>query len=463
MEPQLRIGELLELLEAAPVGGKLRADRKLRIATDTRTIARGQVFWVLKGERFDGHDYVEAAFEKGGIAAVVDKSWHERNARPGRVYIPVGDTHEAILQLAGRYARRFRIPRVAVAGANGKTTTKEMIAAVLAGRGRVLATQGNLNNHIGVPSTLLRIGSLHDYAVIEAGTSNPGELAPLSRAIAPTCAVLTNIGPEHLERFGDLAGVRKEELQIAAGLESGATLFVNADDPNLANVRSTRRYRVLGYGIRRGAVRPVDLAFDDEGCASFRIGRTRFRLSVPGTHNVYNALAAISVGMLHRVPKGVIRDALASFRAVPGRMNVIEAGGVKVLDDCYNANPASLRAALEILSGMRVPGRRIAVLGDMLELGETAPELHRACGAFLAEMEIDLLLTCGTLGGQIAAGARKAGMPARGIRRHADLAALSSDLLATVEEGDRVLVKASHSMGFSGLVRALQERVEEVL
>jgi len=463
MEPELRIGEMLEALEAEPVGGKLRADRKVRIGTDTRTIGKGEVFWVLKGENFDGHDYVETAFEKGGIAAVVDNSWHERNARPGRVYIPVGDTHEAILKLAGRYARRFRIPRVAVAGANGKTTTKEMIAAVLGSRGRVLATQGNLNNHIGVPSTLLRIGAIHDFAVIEAGTSNPGELAPLSRAIAPSCAVLTNIGPEHLERFGDLAGVRKEELQITAGLEAGSTLFVNADDPNLASVRSTRRYRVLGYGIRRGAVRPLDLAFDDEGCASFRIGRTRFQLSVPGAHNVYNALAAISVGMLHRIPKGLMSRALSEFRAVPGRMNVIEAGGVKVLDDCYNANPASLKAALEILSQMRCPGRRIAVLGDMLELGDSAPELHRACGAFLSEMDVDLLLCTGSLGANLAAGARKAGMPARRIRHHAKLEDLAADLMETVEDGDRVLIKASHSMRFETLVRALRERVEEVL
>jgi len=463
MELELRFGELLEALEAQTVGGKVRADRKVRLETDTRTLGKGSLFWVLKGERFDGHDYVESAFEKGGIAAVVDSSWHETKALPGRIYIPVGDTHEAILKLAGRYARKFRIPRVAIAGANGKTTTKEMVAAVLSRRGRVVATQANLNNHVGVPMTLFRINSVHDYAVVEAGTSNPGEIAPLSRAIAPTCAILTNIGPEHLERFGDLEGVRKEELQITAGMEAGSTLFVNADDPMLANVRTTRRYRVLGYGIQRGAVRPTELVFDENNCASFRIGRTKFQLNVPGVHNVYNALAAISVGLLQRIPKGEISKALAEFKAVPGRMNVLEIGGLKVLDDCYNANPASLRAALEILSQMRCEGRRIAVLGDMLELGPTAPEMHRACGAFLAEMDMDLLLCTGTLGAQLAAGARKAGMKAAKIRVCEDLEALTVALLGTVEERDRVLVKASHSMQFDKIVRALQRREQEVL
>ncbi len=463
MEPELRLGELQELLEITAAGGDLPSEGEVRINTDSRTIAQGEIFWVLKGEKFDGHNYVETAFEKGSIAAVVDQSWYERNARPGRVYLPVADTHAAILKLAGRYARRFRIPRVAVAGANGKTTTKEMIAAVLGCRGQVLATEGNLNNHIGVPSTLLRLKSFHDYAVIEAGTSNPGELAPLSEAIAPGCAVLTNIGPEHLERFGDLAGVRREELQITAGLESGATLFVNADDPNLADVRSTRRYRVLGYGLREGAVRPSGLTYDEEGCATFSLGRITFHLPVPGEHNVYNALAAISVGMLYRIPKGLMRDALASFKAVPGRMNVIRAGELTVLDDCYNANQASLKAGLEILSHRRCSGRRIAVLGDMLELGDTAPAMHRDCGASVAASGADLLLTCGVLGAEFAAGARDAGMSTERIRHHVGLDELLSDLLATVEDGDCVLIKASHGMRFASLVKALRERVENVL
>ncbi|MEN9354933.1 MAG: hypothetical protein RL318_2258 [Fibrobacterota bacterium] len=463
MELELRMGELQDLLETQAVGGKLRSDRKVRIETDSRTLTKGSVFWVLKGENFDGHAFVEGAFEKGVIAAVVDKSWYEQEAKPGRIYLPVGDTHQAILALAGRYARRFRIPRVAVAGANGKTTTKEMIAAVLSRRGRVVATQANHNNHVGVPMTLFRINSVHDYAVIEAGTSNPGEIAPLSRAIAPSCAVLTNIGPEHLERFGDLAGVRKEELQITAGMEAGSTLFVNADDPNLTNVRTTRRYRVLGYGIRRGAVRPSELAFDENGCATFKIGRTRFRLGVPGVHNVYNALAAISVGMLHRVPKGEISRALSEFQAVPGRMNVIETSGLKVLDDCYNANPASLRAALEILAQMRCDGHRIAVLGDMLELGDSAVDLHRACGAFLAEMDLDQLLCVGPLGSEFAAGALKAGMSSARIRHFDSLAGLVPALLETVEDKDCVLVKGSHGMKLEKVVKALQNRVQEVM
>ena len=454
--PSLKWAELVEWLGTSPRGRPLpRADRKVVVGTDTRALSKGQVFWVLKGGNFDGHDFVQQAFEKGGIAAVVERKWLDNNFRPVGVYLPVDDVHEAFLRVAGRHAQRHRIPRVAIAGSNGKTTTKEMVARVLESRGPVLKTEGNLNNHVGVPSTLLGIGDKHRSAVVELGTSSPGELAPLSRALAPSIAVLTNIGHEHMEFFKTLENVRKEELTVTAGLRDGGTLVLNADDPMLQRVRTNARYRVLGFGLRKGQVRPANLEFDGLGCGSFSIGRTRFRLRVPGTHNVYNALAAIAVGLELRIPKGEMRDALETFQAVPGRMNVLEHNGIRVIDDCYNANPPSVRSALSILANMDVRARRIAVLGDMLELGEASREMHQAIGRYAAEMALDILWCLGPRALDIAKSAVAAGMSPVKVRHFKDKSELENAVAGEVGDGDAVLVKASHSLRLDTLVKRL--------
>jgi UDP-N-acetylmuramoyl-tripeptide--D-alanyl-D-alanine ligase len=456
--PALRWSDLVDWLGAGPVGRPLpRADRKVSVCTDSRSLSKGQVFWVLKGERFDGHGFVDAALGKGGIAAVVERSWIESRDskdgfRPVGVLLPVDDVHEAFLRVAGRHAKRHRIPRVAIAGSNGKTTTKEMVAKVLEARGPVHKTQGNLNNHVGVPTTLLGIADKHRSAVVELGTSSPGELAPLSRALSPSIAVLTNIGHEHMEFFRTLEAVREEELTVTAGLRSGGTLVLNADDPMLQRVRTNARYKVLGFGLRRGQVRPAGLEFDAQGRGSFSIGRTRFRLQVSGAHNVYNALAAIAVGLELRIPKGEIRDALESFRAVRGRMNVVEVAGIRLIDDCYNANPPSVRSAISILAGMEVRGSRIAVLGDMLELGDASREMHRAVGRYAAEMELDALWCLGPRARDIADAAQEAGMASDRVRRFEEKSELERAVLARLEPGDAILVKASHGLRLDTLV-----------
>jgi len=452
----LRWGEILDFLETESVGGRIRRDRKVRLCTDSRAIGPGDVFWVLKGERFDGHGFVATAFEKGGIAAVVDRKWLENGYTPSRVFVPVDDTGAAFLKVASRHARRFRIPRVAIAGSNGKTTTKEMVARVMSLKGACHRTQANLNNQVGVPMTLLGIGAGHRSAVVEMGTSSPGELEPLSRAVLPTCAVLTNIGHEHMEFFKTLQNVRDEELRVTAGLRTGGTLVLNADDPWLQKVRTNARFKVQTYGIRKGQVRPSDLAYDQDGCASFRVGRTPFRLAVPGVHNVYNALAAIAVGITHRIPKARIAEALESFRAVEGRMNVLEAHGFRIIDDCYNANPPSVRSALSILAGMACSGRRVAVLGDMLELGDESAELHRSIGAWAGEMDVDRLWCVGPLSRDIVAGARDKGLSRQRVRHFADKASLEAALVAEIGEGDIVLVKASHALRLDTVVGRLK-------
>lgn len=442
------------------IRGKHRGGKAVRLCTDSRALKSGQVFWALKGGNFDGHVFANEAFTKGGYAAVVDEKWLLENGKPVNVYIPVKDTNLALLDLARAYAAKFRIPKIAVTGSNGKTTTKDMIARMLAKVGPTLSTQGNFNNQVGVPLTLFELKRAHKFAVIEMGTNHPGEIAPLSLAAKPSLAVITNIGYSHLEHFGTKEKVREEKLTITAGFDPKGTLILNVDDPLLAEVRASSRQKLLTFGIDRGQIRPADLAFNDDGCASFRIGRTKFRLQVPGRHNVYNALAAIAVGTQLRIPKTLIAEALGAFTASKNRMQVKKLPGLTVLDDCYNANPSSMKSALATLGGFRAAGRRVAVLGDMLELGPEGDGLHREMGQYLVEMGVDELFTFGTASRHINAGAREKGLPRNRAHHFSEFDLMCGELLRFLMAGDVVLVKASRGMKLERVFEFLKEKAK---
>jgi UDP-N-acetylmuramoyl-tripeptide--D-alanyl-D-alanine ligase len=457
---ELTLRDMAKMLGASIEGARPlhSARRRVDICIDTRRLRKGQVYWALRGENFDGHAFVEQAFKTGGGAAVVERDWFETNGRPERVYVPVGDTREALTALARSYATRFRIPKVAVTGSNGKTTTKEMIAAVLRRAGRVLATEGNLNNQVGLPLTLFGLRAQHRYAVLELGMSRPGEIRELSGTARPTMAVVTNIGDAHLENFGTRAAIRDEKLSVIAGFPGGkGVLFLNVDDPLLLGFRPPAGVRLATFGVHRGNVRAADLALDAEGRASFRVGRTEFRLPLPGAHNVYNALAAVAVGMHLRVPKADIAAALATFNVPGNRMLVRRFHGVTVLDDCYNANPSSVRAALDTLAARETRGRRVAVLGDMLELGAEGERLHAEAGRYVAEAGVDALYTFGPLSRHLHQAARAKGLSRASARHYADLDELSRDLAATLAPGDTVLVKGSRGMRLERVQENLRE------
>jgi UDP-N-acetylmuramoyl-tripeptide--D-alanyl-D-alanine ligase len=454
---ELKLSEMAAML-GTEIRGRHRGSKTVRLCTDSRALKAGQVFWALKGENFDGHVFANEAFTKGGYAAVVNEKWLLENGKPVNVYIPVKDTNLALLDLARAYATKFRIPKIAVTGSNGKTTTKDMIARVLAKVGPTLSTQGNFNNQVGVPLTLFELKSPHKFAVIEMGTNHPGEIGPLSLCAKPSIAVITNIGYSHLEHFGSKEKVREEKLTITAGFDPKGTLILNVDDPLLAEVRATTRQKLLTFGIDRGQIRPADLIFNDDGCASFRIGRTKFRLQVPGRHNVYNALAAIAVGTQLRIPKALIAEALGAFTASKNRMQVKKLPGLTVLDDCYNANPSSMKSALSTLGGFRVPGRRVAVLGDMLELGPEGESLHREMGHYLVEMGVDELFTFGSLSRHINAGAREKGLPRSRAHHFSDFDLMCEELLRFLVAGDVVLVKASRGMKLERVYEFLREK-----
>jgi len=447
----------------AEILGKPKARRKVVICTDSRSFQPGQVFWALRGERFDGHDFVDEALSKGGMAAVIDQSWHQEHGKPVRVYLPVGDTRKALLVLAKNYAARFRIPKIAVTGSNGKTTTKEMIAAILRPSGPTLVTQGNLNNDIGVPLTLFELKSTHRYAVVEIGTNHPGEIRPLSEAVHPGLAVITNIGDSHLEHFGSREKVMEEKLSILAGLGERGVLALNVDDPLLANFRGTSKIRLLTFGVHRGQIRAQDLEFSDDGCAGFKVGRTHFRLAVPGKHMVYNALAAIAVGTHLRIPKSQMAEALSRFTGAKNRMQIKKMGPITLLDDCYNANPSSMRAALETLGSFQNASRRIAVLGDMLELGETGPKMHTEIGKSLAEMGVDKVFTFGSLSRFINQGARSKGMSPQSAQHFSDFDLMAGELIHQLGAGDVILVKGSRGMKLERVGEALKGSLPRTL
>jgi UDP-N-acetylmuramoyl-tripeptide--D-alanyl-D-alanine ligase len=431
------------------------------VSTDSRNVNSGDVFVAIRGERFDGHNFVSTAVEQGAVAVIVDARWASSNGQMlARLYLPrlvVDDTVDALGSIARIVRRQFDIPVIAVGGSNGKTTTKEMIRSVLAQRLQVLATEGNLNNQIGVPQTLFRLDKKHDVAVIEVGTNHPGEIAHLCAVAEPTHGLLTNIGREHLEHFGSVEGVARAEGELWDWLAANwGTAFVNGDDAHI--VRSARKVNkkvVYGFRSRTAAIKGSRLTTDDEGRASLSVRKGskaafRVQVAVPGLHNGFNALAAAAVGLSMGVAPTKIVEALSGLTAASKRMQVVHVNGVTILNDTYNANPDSVLAALATLSAYRTDGRRIAVLGDMFELGSAATESHRLVGRAVRRERIDLLLATGPFSQETV---RASGMAS--AEHHPDKSSLVRRLQSMLQSGDVVLVKGSRGMQMEDVVSAI--------
>ncbi|HYM41498.1 MAG TPA: UDP-N-acetylmuramoyl-tripeptide--D-alanyl-D-alanine ligase [Steroidobacteraceae bacterium] len=437
-------------------GGRLAgADRDYSdVVTDSRTLKAGQLFIALRGPTFDGNDFVAAAAAAGAAGAVVERAQPVKLAQ-----IVVADAQAALEQAARAWRRGFSGALVGVAGSNGKTTAKEMTAAILGEAGPCLATRGNLNNHIGVPLTLLRLTGAERFAVVEMGANRAGEVAHLVDVARPTVGLITNAGAEHLEGFGSLEGVARAEGEMVAGLEPSATAVINADDSFAPLWRSSTRARVVTFGVRAAAdfrASGVQAAVGSEGfTTSFHltapIGAAAIRLRLGGGHNVANALAAAAAAASAGVALEHIVAGLAAVRAVPGRLQFRQAaGGGWLIDDSYNANPSSVRAAIEVLASL--PGRRWLVLGDMAELGTFAADEHAAIGEFARRAGIERLYATGALM-QRATAAYGAG-----AEWFADVPALTAALRAALGSSAadvRVLIKGSRFNRLERVVEAL--------
>jgi UDP-N-acetylmuramoyl-tripeptide--D-alanyl-D-alanine ligase len=462
------IEEILEVLSGKLVSGRPARSLKQkvrRVVSDSRIVRTGDLFVAFPGERFDGHAFVPTALAKGASGIIVKEDYQlpslpKRATEP--VLIGVKDTLIAYQQLAAHHRSRFAIPVVAITGSNGKTTTKEMVAAVLARRWRTLKTEGNLNNRIGVPHTLFLLTSRHEAAVIEMGVDQEGQTTRLCEIAKPTVGIITNIGPDHLEFFGSMEGSAQAKAELLDRLPPDGAVVLNADDRYFDYLAARAQCRVVSFGVSPKAdVRAVQSRDESEDGVIFGLilpGRARpiiVRLKTHGHHNVQNALAAAAVGYVLGVPGMAIAEGLGRFRPAAMRSQILQCHGVRVINDCYNANPASMQAAIQLLAHLGSARRTIAVLGDMLELGSDAKQLHRTVGAFLAQQDITQLIACGVLGHDLAQGARSAGMAAERIIEVPDAAAAGSTLKATVRQGDVVLVKASRGMRMEQVVEAL--------
>lgn len=474
-------------------GGEQERKREICGAvTDSRQVQEGFLFIPIKGEKADGHDFIPDVFAKGAVAVLSEKKLGDCQ----NPYILVESSTQALKDIAEFYRSQLSIPVVGITGSVGKTSTKEMIASVLSQKYQVLKTAGNFNNEIGLPLTLLRIQREHEAAVVEMGISDFGEMHRLAKMARPDICVITNIGVCHLERLKTRDGILKAKSEIFDFLKPDGHIILNGEDDKLSGLTEVKGVQPVFYGFggtgnRNGGMPQGNsigqaLGIDRDNGKLRESGRTQgiqqgiyadgiknyglkgmdanihtpagtisIHIPIPGQHNIYNAMAAVGVGLALNMGLEAIKAGIESAETIGGRTNLIETGGLLVIDDCYNANPVSMRASLDVLSNGLA--RTVAVLGDMGELGEQERRLHYEVGAYAAEKQIDTLFCAGPLAEEIARGAREANdwcevfyFPTR--------EEMTSQLLEYLQEGDTVLVKASHFMDYPKVVEAIREK-----
>ena len=439
---------------AAACGGTYVGSEAMKTACitsverDSRQVGEGSLFLAIKGGRVDGHDFIETCYRQGAVCALCEKA-PENAEKP---YILVSSTLDAVKDIAKAYREKFDIPIVGVSGSVGKTSTKEMLCAVLSQKYRTHKTQGNLNNELGVPLTLLAMPEDAEAAVIEMGISGFGEMERLSRMVQPTICVLTVIGCCHLENLGDRDGVLKAKTEMFRHARDNAAYILNGDDDKLCTVTEVNGKAPVFFGISdknryhaenienngEGGVR-CTLCFDD----------TRLDVTIPaiGTYMVSNALAAVAAGKLLGLSDEELKRGVESYKTVGSRAHVINTDSLRVIDDCYNANPTSVKASLDTLKNF--DGRKVAILGDMKELGANELALHYDTGTYAKELGIDRVISIGPLAKELARGAADVWFES--------IEALAPELTAILRKGDTVLVKASHSMHFEKIVEILRQ------
>ena len=413
---------------------------------DSRTLRLGELFFAVKGERLDGHDFVDAALKMGAAAAVVGRGQSDRYADKSRL-LAVDDTLVALQQLATAVRRAWGKPLVGVTGSAGKTTTKEAIAHVLGVRFRVLKSEGNFNNHFGLPLMLLKLEPDHDMAVIEMGMSHAGEIRALAKIARPEIGVVTNVAPVHLEFFDSLSGIARAKYELVESLPTGGTAVLNADDEYVSQFGRDFKGRVVSYGTRATAdVRAENVKTRGAEGSEFDVVmagvREHARLPLVGKHNILNALAAVAVGLARGLAPAEAVGALASLAPSDKRGQVLQMGNITVINDCYNSNPKALNAMVDALAAMGA-SRRIVVAGEMLELGPAGGEMHRAAGQHIAGKKIDVLLGVRGMAQAMVDGARHAGIQAEFVATPEEA---GEWLAREARDGDVVLLKASRGV-----------------
>ena len=420
------------------------------ITIDSRAVQPGCLFVPIVGERFDGHNFITSAVEKGAVASLTHKE-----GKWDCPVIRVGSTEAAFRAIAGAYRARFDIPVIGVTGSVGKTTTKELIASVLSQRFDTLKNQGNLNNQTGVPLTLFRLTENHGAAVVEMGTNHFGEIAALSDIVRPTIGVITNIGESHIEYLGSRDGILREKSDVFKNIGAEGRAIVNGDDDKLCTLRGkVNNLTTYGFGMEND-IRAEDVV--DKGLEGSEFtavyGDKSLRLAVPapGRHMIMNAMCAMAVGLALGMSQEEIAAGVAAYVPAAGRMDIIKGRSITLLSDAYNASPTSMKGSIDI--ACKAEGRSVLILGDMLELGDNAPEYHYQVGQHAAAAGADLLISVGELSREINRGAAEGGVETMHFANREELSKKLEDIIL---EGDTVLVKASHSMGLDNIAEYLK-------
>ena len=429
-----------------------------RVSTDSRTLKPGELFVALRGENFDGHNFIESAANSGAAGAIIQFDW--KGAVPNDfALIRAQDTLLAYQELAANYRRSLSLKVVAITGSNGKTSTKDFAAAVLGRRFRVTKTEGNFNNHIGLPRTILEASSRGEVAVWEIGMNHPGEVAALARIAMPDVGIITNIGVAHIEFMGSREAIAAEKGTLAEAVGAQGTVILNADDPFTKSIAMRARGKLLLAGISAGTIRASEISQSESGI-DFTIlegaHRCRAQLPVPGLHMVQNALLAVAAGRVFGLS---LEDCAAGLVAAPlakARLQIKEVQGVHFLDDSYNANPDSMKAALRTLVELDADGKRVAVLGEMRELGAESEHGHREVGETAAALKVDYLITIGDVAATIAKAAEDAGLEKSvAVQSTSEAAELLGEIALP---GDLVLIKGSRAARTEEVIEQFQLR-----
>lgn len=455
-------GQLLNGTPDPPVSG---------VSIDSRTIKNGDIFVAIKGDVFDGHDYIEDAIKKGARGVII-KEGHKisdyilEKVSKDKVILSVNDTMTALQEMARYYRNKFHLPVVGITGSNGKTTTKEMIWYIMSHKFLVLKNEGNLNNHIGVPLTLFRLISSHNMALIEMGISDRGELTRLCEIAAPTAAVITNIGPTHLEKLGRIENVAEAKSEILDFIKSDGVCILNRDDTFFDIFKAKASGRIISFGMSSAAdvyTESAEIAQDGKSIDSmtFRLicplGEVDINMHVIGLHNLYNALCAAATACALGTHIEDIKYGLEKFTPVKMRSTIEKISGIYVINDTYNANPASMVAAIDTLKTIKEGKRKYAVIGDMLELGKNTTTAHRDLGIYIAGAGIDGLLAIGEFAENVADGAISAGMDENKVMAYKDFARTLEKIRLWLNAGDILLVKGSRGMKMERIVEGLRE------
>ena len=460
---KLRLKELIKVTQGQLLTPGFKGPSTFEgVSIDSRTLKKGNLFVALEGEHHDGHMFIPDIITAGASCVLMKKDKEKNineNIKGKITLIGVENTRKALQDLGGWHRKKFNVKTVAITGSNGKTTSKDMMAKVLSEKHRVIKSPRSFNTQIGVPLTLFNLSPEVEVLVVELGASMLGEIETLTRISLPDIGVITNITSAHLEFFESFENIIKAKFELLENMPENKTAVLNIDDESLLKRMQKEKRKVVTFGIDRKAdFRAQDISFTDRGEVRFKLnGKFAVQLNLLGRHNVYNALAAFAVGDLLGVDAGRMAHALSDFTSPHMRMESVEFEGIRVINDSYNANPASMENALNALGQIKNAGRKVALLGDMLELGEKSEALHRELGERVVESRIDLLITVGQLAKWIGQGAKEKGLENSSNKSFEHKAEAIEFLRENLKQGDLVLVKGSRRMKLEDLVEDLRK------